>query len=441
MLVWLSVNLFLLSTVWAQEEGRPLRATPPPASGQQSSANQKLAPNPQPLVSSPQSLIPAAYFQLLTEDAINQPLTRHYIAQYTTARGIATLNAIMERAGLYLPYIKEEVTKRRLPPELAYLPVIESGFLITARSRSGAMGLWQFMMNSISPFNIKVNDLIDERRDIIKSTNGALLKLESEYNRLGCWKLTLAAYNSGFNAVTRTIQRTGNNDYWELSEKNELRQETIHFVPKLIAVVYVLSQPRRFGINVWQEKIEWEAVPLERQVSLDVIAEEAGINKELLRRLNAELLHGISPADNNYKLKIPVKHLEQVSEILNREDLRLIKYYYHIVRSGDTIWSMSRRYGAPMAVIEQHNPGVNNRPLQIGETIIIPAYTDAPLPALTPASPRDLPGNHIVQKGETFWSLSRLYSIDPQDLAEANGMQLNQILREGRTLKVPIIDR
>ena len=441
MLVWSAVNLFLLSAVWAQEEGRPLRATPPPASGQQSSASQRSAPSPQPIVPGPQPIIPPAYFQLLNEDAINQPLTQHYIAQYTTARGIATLNAIMDRAGLYLPYIKEEVARRRLPPELAYLPVIESGFLITARSKSGAMGLWQFMMNSISPFNIKVNDLIDERRDIIKSTNGALLKLENEYNSLGCWKLTLAAYNSGFYAVTRTIQRTGNNDYWELSEQNELRQETIHFVPKLIAVVYVLSQPRRFGINVWQEKIKWEAITLDRQVSLDVIAEEAGIQRDLLRRLNAELLHGISPADKNYRLKIPVSHIEKVTEVLNREDLRLIRYHYHVVRSGDTVWSMSRRYGASMAVIEQHNLGITSRPLRIGETIIIPAYGSAPLPTLTPASPRNFPGNHIVQKGETFWSLSRLYSVDPQDLAEANGMQLNQILREGRTLKVPIIDR
>ena len=438
--VWLAVNLSLLNAAWAQEEGRPLRATPPPASGQQSSANQRLAHSPQPLVPGPQSLIPTACFQLLTEDDVNQPLTQHYIAQYTTARGIATLNAIMERANLYLPYIKQEVAERGMPFELAYLPVIESGFQITARSKSGAAGLWQFMMNSISPFNIKVTDLIDERRDVIKSTNGALQKLKNEYEKLGCWKLTLAAYNSGLNAVTRTIQRTGSNDYWELSEKKELKQETIHFVPKLIAVVYVLSQPRRFGINVWQKKVNWEAIPLERQISLDILAKEAGINMDMLRRLNAELLHGISPADKSYRLKVPVSHIDRISEVLSREDLRLIKYHYHVVRSGDTIWAMSIRYSATMAMIEQHNPGLSGRHLRIGETIIIPAFSDAPLPAVVVTVPQNLKGNHVVQKGETFWSLSRLYGIDPQDLAEANGMQLNQILNEGRSLKVPIIN-
>jgi membrane-bound lytic murein transglycosylase D len=368
---------------------------------------------------------------LLTETALHQPLTRHYIAQYTNPHGIATLNAIMERANIYLPFIREEVARRGLPPELVYLPIIESGFQITARSRSGAMGLWQFMMNSISPYNMRVTDYIDERRDFIKSTKGALQKLEDEYRRLGCWKLTLAAYNSGINAVLRTIQRTGRNCYWDLSARNELRAETINFVPKLIAAAYVVSQPRRFGINVWHETFEWVDIPLPRQVSIDIIADEAGIDRNLMRQLNAELLHGISPQDNSYRLKIPRSHYEKINEILSRGDFRLLRYRYHTVRQGDTLWSMSRYYGTSVAIIEQHNPGITNRYLQPGETVIIPAFRAAGQP---------LRGSHIVQRGETFWSLSRRYGITPQALAEANGMLLNETLHEGRSLRVPIIE-
>jgi membrane-bound lytic murein transglycosylase D len=98
---------------------------------------------------------------LLTPSVLEQPLFLHYIAQYTNASGIAYLNSVLDRASLYLPFIKEEVKRRNLPPELAYLPVIESNFIITAKSKSGAVGLWQFMLNSISPFDIKVNDIID----------------------------------------------------------------------------------------------------------------------------------------------------------------------------------------------------------------------------------------------------------------------------------------
>jgi len=387
------------------------------------------------------TLLPAAN-SLLTEKALEQALTRHYIAQYSNPHGIATLNAIMDRASIYLPFIKEEVARRGLPPELIYLPIIESGFQITARSRSGAMGLWQFMMNSIGPYDMKVTDLIDERRDFIKSTKGALQKLEDEYKRLGCWELTLAAYNSGLGAVTRTIQRTGRDCYWELSNRRELRPETINFVPRLIAVSYVMSQPRRFGINVWHEHFEWTTIPLERQISIDIIADETGIDRGLMRRLNAELLHGVSPLGNGHLLKIPAEHFDLVLNLLEREDLPLIRYYYHIVRQGDTLWSMSRNYGASLSMIEQHNPGISNRFLRIGETVVIPAFPGVGVPASASASAANQSnsGSHVVQRGETFWSLGRRYGIEPQVLAETNGMELSDTLHAGRTLRLPTIE-
>jgi len=389
-------------------------------------------------------LFEPAHNSIITEKALEQPLTKHYIAQYTSPHGVATLNAILERGSIYLPFIREEVARLHLPPELVYLPIIESGFQITARSRSGAVGLWQFMMNSISPYNMRVTDYIDERRDFVKSTTSALHKLEENYRTLGSWELALAAYNSGLGAISRTVQRTGRRDYWELVRRNDLRQETTHFVPKLVAAAYVISQPRKYGINVWHEKFEWTAIALPRQISIDMLADETGISRDLLRNLNAELLHGISPADRNYKLKVPTASLELITAILEREDLDLIRYQYHIVRHGDTLWSMSRLYGTPLNMIEQHNPNVSGRHLKIGETIIIPSFgsgprTQAAAPAVSAAG-RNFNGNHVVQKGETFWSLSRRYGIDPQVLAEANGMRLNDILHEGRALKVPILE-
>jgi membrane-bound lytic murein transglycosylase D len=387
--------------------------------------------------------IPASYSSslILTSRTLEQALTRYYIELYSSPGGIASLNAALERGSIFLPFIMEEIQRRNLPPELAYLPVVESAFSITARSRSGAVGLWQFMMNSISPFDIKVTELLDERRDFIKSTRGALQKLQDNYRALGDWHLALAAYNCGLGEVTRIVRRTGVRDYWELSGRNEFRQETLHYVPKLTAITFILSQPRRFGINIWRGKFEWAFVPLRRQVSLDMLAEEAGINRDLLRDLNAELLNGISPADSNYRLKVPLSQLQMVTGVLERGDIRLIRYYQHIVRHGDTLWSMSRHYGASLNMIEQQNPGITNRYLRIGETVIIPAFTDAaPVPAPAPMITAVFNGAHVVRKGETFWSLGRRYGVDPQDLAEANGMLLNQILHEGRTIKVPIIE-
>ena len=374
---------------------------------------------------------------LITSFALEQPLTQRYILQYSLPAGVEYMNAALERANIYLPFIKQEIAKRNMPPELVWLPVIESGFQITAKSKSGAVGLWQFMLNSISGFDIKVNDTIDERRDFIKSTRGALKKLEDNYKVLGNWELALAAYNAGLGAVTRITQRTKINDYWELSRKGEFKQETEHYLPKLIAAAYVLSQPRRFNINIWNKSFEWEVVRLSRQVSLDVLAQEAGIDGDLLRRLNAQLLHGISPA--GFQLIVPRDDIEKISLVLGREDLKLIRYHYHVVRQGDTLWSMSGHYGASLNVIEQHNPGISNRYLRIGETVVIPAFKDAAPPSRPAVAAKAFNGSHIVKTGETLWSLSRKYGIDLQELADANNMVINQILHEGRTLKVPII--
>jgi membrane-bound lytic murein transglycosylase D len=415
-----------MNFLFALDENRPMRSVMP--SGLQQTQN----------LSFSHFLFQPAANSLLTERALEQPLTRHYIEHYSSPRGIAMLNAIMDRASLFMPFIREEVQRRGLPPELIYLPIIESGFQITAISRSGAMGLWQFMMNSIGPYDMIVTELLDERRDFIKSTRGALQKLEDEHRRLGCWKLTLAAYNSGMGAVTRTIQRAGSNCYWDLSSRRELRPETINFVPRLLAVSYVMSQPRRFGLNIWHERFEWKTIPLQRQVSIDIIANETGIERALLRRLNAELTHGVTPLGSGHLLKIPAVYYELVNSVLEREDLPLIRYYYHIVRQGDTLWSMSRNYGTSLAMIEQHNPGISNRYLRIGETVVIPAFPGvSPSPA-QPTVNQGTGGSHVVQRGETFWSLSRRYGIEPQALAEANGMLLTDILHAGRTLRVPI---
>jgi membrane-bound lytic murein transglycosylase D len=414
--------------LWGEEdEGRPVRRTAPAASA-------NVAQNPVAVT----RFVPGAN-SFITAEVLQEPLTQRYIAQFTSNSGVLYLNAVMGRAGIYLPYIKEEVRKRNLPPELAYLPVIESSFVITARSRSGAVGLWQFMLNSISPFDIKVNDYIDERQDFLKSTRGALQKLEDNYRALGSWELALAAYNAGLGYVTRTVNKTKINDYWELARRGELKNETTHYVPKLAAAVYVLSQPRRFGIDYWPQTPEWTTIPLKRQVSLNLLASEAGIDKDLLRKLNAELLRGITPVDSNYRLKVPVAHLQQINAALEQENLKLIQYHYHTVRHGDTLWSMTRHYGVPQDLIEQHNPGISKRYLKIGETVIVPAFNDVKPPVRVTATAR-FNGQHTVAKGDTLWSLSMRYGVNPEDLAAANDMELNSILREGRALKVPIIN-
>jgi membrane-bound lytic murein transglycosylase D len=441
----LFIFLFSLSPLWSQVAGST-DAPPPALNGRPLRAQRSdnpSSPLPYSLLPTPHSLLPTPH-SLLTPEALNQPLTQYYIERYSSSGGITWINSIINNGSLYLPFVKEEIAKRGLPPELAYLPFIESGYLSTAHSKSGAMGLWQFMMNSIAPFNIKVNDLIDERRDFRKSTVAALQKLAENYHALGDWPLALAAYNAGMGAVSRAAKGANINDYWLLCDKKLLRNETVHYVPKFLAVSYILAHPRQFGVDYWPQATEWTTIKPGKQVSLDIIAQETGLDRGLLYRLNTELLYGITPPDAGYELKILPAHTETVAVLLAREDLKLLRYYHYQIKYGDTLSALSRHYGVSVDTIDQYNPGIKNRYLKIGETVIIPAlkeigpYTGTSIAVQNQSG--TFGGTHFVAKGDTLWSLAIRYQVDPQVLAEENGMDLNQILSIGKALKVPIIE-
>jgi membrane-bound lytic murein transglycosylase D len=347
----------------------------------------------------------------------------------------------MERGGPYMAFIRREIEERNLPPELIYLPVIESQYLAGAVSRSGAMGLWQFMKNSVGPFDMKINDWMDERRDFWKSTRGALRKLEDNYNALGDWALALAAYNAGLGAVNRVIKSSGVRDYWVLSEQKLLKTDTLHDVPKFLAVAHILSNPRRFGLEPsWPRDPQWVRVAADRSADLNILAAEAEVEPEALKNANRELAFNVTPPGEGYYLKVPAADAEKVAAVLARKDLQLIKYYFHTIRSGDTLLALALHYGITVNQILEANPGAQARYLRIGARLLIPAFKDAQPYSRPEVQTEGLAfdGNHLVKKGETLWSIALAYDVDPEVLAEVNGMALNDILREGRSLKTPI---
>jgi membrane-bound lytic murein transglycosylase D len=378
---------------------------------------------------------------LVSRDALEQPLTQHYIRQYSSPGGLAWLAAVMNRGEPYLGFIRGEIEQRGLPPELLYIPVIESQYLATAVSRSGAAGLWQFMRNSISPFDMKVNEWIDERRDFWKSTQGALRKLEENYHYFGDWSLALAAYNAGLGAVSRTVKDTGIRDYWMLSKQKQLKTETIHYVPKFLAVAHILSNPRRFGLEpLWNRASRWTRVAVDRPADLNLLAAEAGLNAAALKGANRELTYSITPPGSGYYLKVRAEDADKVAAVLAKKDLPLIKYYIHTIRSGDTLLALALHYGIPVEHILQSNPGTQARYLKIGAKLMIPALKDAEPYTRPKVSTEglDFSGTHLVKRGETLWSIALACEVDPEVLAQVNGMAMDDILREGRILKTPI---
>lgn len=373
---------------------------------------------------------------------LEQELTQYYIRQYSSTGGLQWLKAAMTRAAPFLAHIRSEVEQRGLPPELVYLPVIESTYVSGAVSRSGAVGLWQFMKNSIAPFDIHIDEWVDERRDFWKASDGALRKLKENYDYFGDWALALAAYNAGLGAVSRTVSHSGIQDYWLLSENKMLKTETIHYVPKFLAVSHILSQAGRYGLDLaWPEKIEWTRIAPGRSVDLDLLAQNAGIDAELLRLANSELFYNVTPPRADYYLKVRRQDIQAVQESLARNNIQLLHYYIHNIASGDTLSALARHYELSVNQILDVNDGLQPRFLQLGQKILIPAFKDVGPYQQKKNTETQLSfeGSHLVKKGETLWSISLAYQIDPELLAEKNGMQLDSILREGSILKTPLL--
>jgi membrane-bound lytic murein transglycosylase D len=378
----------------------------------------------------------------LTIAGLDQPLTQHYIKQYSSPGGISWLKSVMERGEPYIAFVRQEIDKMNLPPELAYLPVIESAYLSTAVSKSGAVGLWQFMKNSISPFDIHVTDWVDERRDFWKATSGALRKLQDNYNYFHDWPLALAAYNAGLGAVQRASKNAGTKNYWELSERKALKTETIHYVPKLLAVSHMLLNAGTYGIDLgWPENPQWERIALDRSVDITLLAEKAGIDPAELKQANRELNYNVTPPGTAYFLKVKSAHVAAIQNVLDDKNTPLVKYYIHSIRSGDTLSALARHYEVSVAQIQEVNNGLQPRFMKIGGKVIIPALKDiGPYTGEPRKTDESLvfEGTHLVKKGETLWSISLAYEVDPEMLAEANNMNLNDTLREGKSLKTPI---
>jgi membrane-bound lytic murein transglycosylase D len=359
---------------------------------------------------------------------------------YQTPGGRKWLETVIGRSEPYAQYVAERIRWYGLPEELFFLPMIESEWSPRAVSRSGASGLWQFMRNSIGGYDMRVNEWVDERRDFMKSTDAALKKLRDNYDALGSWEMALAAYNCGLGAAMRATVRGGSRDYWELCDKGLLPAQTASYVPKYLAIVSLLSRRARNGFALPENPpVEWECVELDKPVDISLLAEASGVSLSDLRAGNMELRYNVTPPEGKYALKVPAKTAPSVREVLARPDFKAMRYYLYKIRSGDTLSALAEHYEVSIALIAKFNPGVKPSLLKIGSTLVIPALKDKKpyVSAPSPGDSLDFSSQYVVAKGDTLWSISLRYGVQPETLAQKNGLDISSIIREGMALKVP----
>jgi len=237
----------------------------------------------------------------------NQHVKR-YIDIYTIERR-EQVGQMLGLAKLYFPLFDEMLDRHNLPLELKYLAVVESALNPLAVSPSGAVGLWQFKINSGRMFDLEVNSYIDERMDPVKSTEAACKYLEYLYRIFGDWHLVMAAYNAGPGVVRNAIERAdGETRFWHLYDY--LPEAAQNYVPAFIAAAYVIQNASNHGIVAIPPMISFEqvdSVHVTEPVSFKAISDAIPVTMDILRFLNPSFRRGYIPeSEQSTPILLPI---------------------------------------------------------------------------------------------------------------------------------------
>jgi peptidoglycan lytic transglycosylase D len=373
---------------------------------------------------------------------INIPV-QDEIDAFTIGREKDFFLAAYRRSGRYRVRIEAALQEAGLPTELAWLPLVESGFKVTALSPARALGLWQFIPSTGYRYNLNRDKYIDERLDPDKSTRGAIEYLKELHDMFGDWTTVLAAYNCGEHRVLRTIQSQHINyldNFWDLYER--LPRETARYVPRFLATLHIAQNLEKYGLSevAVDSPLQYESVTVSKQTHLKSIARETGVDSELLKELNAELRLGILPADG-YDLRVPVGAGTlvaakaddfapyQVSSATTRKT--------HKVRRGESLYSIAKHYRISIKRLTSANGIQINSKLRAGSTLRIPSSYEPEEPAGAaegaPCSFKTI--EYVVRPGDSLYKIAKCFKTTTQKIQRLNKMSTTR-LSVGQRLKI-----
>ncbi len=362
----------------------------------------------------------------------------------------------LSRLGRYEGMIRERLRAKRLPEDLVYLTLIESGLSNTAVSRAKAVGMWQFMASTARLYGLTVDPWVDERRDPFKATEAAVNYLADLRERLGSAYLAAAAYNAGLGRVERGIDRlpgepdsVDDRTFFQLSDRRYLRRETRDYVPKLIAASLIAKQPERYGFSVPPlPPLVFDEITVPDATGLDVIARLADTSVAVLLDLNPQFARGITPPGRSVVVRVPRGRGTLVAERYDSLPVTdRITFVDHYVARGQTLSDIAKRYRVSVAMIAGANPRIQAHALRVGQRIIIPmsgrvvppsAWSVPPEPRYRRVSRTDASStSHRVRAGETATEIARRYGVSLTALLNYNGLTVGSVIRPGDFIKIP----
>ncbi len=362
----------------------------------------------------------------------------------------------LERGAFYEEFIKEELRRQEIPTDLFQLAMIESGFVPTARSRAGAVGMWQFMPATGRAMGLRIDNEVDERMDPVRSTRAAVRHLRDLKRSMGSWALAAAAYNAGPGRINRSMRAFDASNFWELAERGDLADETKHYVPRLYAMTVISRTRGRYGFAAESpERFAFDSIHVDLATPLPVLASMAEVDPDVLVRLNPHLVRGVTPA-GGYWVWVPRGQGTELQRRYLASDFRKQNGLgTYVVKPGDFLGRIASRAGMKMAEVRELNSGVSFDPLQIGVELRMPrtaveklerhasdarmaqaAAETKTVASAAPASEGEESSVHQVRSGETLWQIARDHGTTVEALQRANSLS-GATIRPGMRLTLP----
>ena len=353
------------------------------------------------------------------------------------------ISRMLSLSEYYFPIFEECLDKYDLPLELKYLSIVESALKPEARSKSGARGLWQFMYSTGKEYGLDVNSYIDERLDPYKSTEAACQYFVKLYDIFGDWHLVLAAYNGGPGYIQRKMISTGKDNYWDL--RPYLRRETRNYIPKFIAVSYLMTYPQIYDIlpdSLYIKKYETDTFKLNCQQNFSLLSYITCIPEEDIQYLNPSFKNNFFPenaiitlpidAVNDYLLNIESNTL--YIDAVNRKEILIDETrIVYSVKNGDYLGKIASIFGLKTHQIQKWNR-LKSTKLNIGDKLTLYVANDI----LEKNNNLQASENeYIVQKGDTLWDISQMYNgVSVSKIKQLNNLKSNN-LKPGLRIVIP----
>ncbi|WP_437630035.1 transglycosylase SLT domain-containing protein [Sorangium sp. So ce854] len=401
--------------------------------------------------------------------------TLKYVRFFTrTDRGRGMFETWLKRSGRYQEMIQAELRDRRLPEDLIWVAMIESGFDPTAKSPAGAVGLWQFMPATGGVYGLQQTRHLDQRKNPRLATQAAAHHLRDLYMRFESWDLALAAYNMGYEQLLDRIDRYGTSDFNELARQQALPSETAAYVPKIGAVAIVANNLERFGFDHVQvsRPVDAAEIAVPPGTPLKTLAKAAGVATSALRKLNPDILGDrVPPGRGDFLLMVPPDTLARAqaalpamisSELLAADDASVLDPVDLLggrdfsprrgYRDDESLLSLlpKPRKRTAAAVDRDDDDGSASRKRRSMRDPVAAAPLDDGAPdegdaGHTTLRQRPARGKatrevmlYRVGPGDTLIGVARQFVIDVEDVARDNGLEPDQKLRVGALLKLRI---